>query len=116
MAVSRPRQKLQSLVAYAIAFASTCLILTGLLKLWKLDLHTPLQYNCDGLHTAMLIKAIHDHGWYLNNPRLGMPVGQAMHDFPLADSFHLLVCKAIDFCVRDWALTFNLYFLLTFPA
>src|SRR5437016_5944398 len=38
-----------------------------------------------------------------------------MHDFPSAESFHLLVIKAMTLFSSDWALLFNLYYLIGFP-
>jgi phosphoglycerol transferase len=38
-----------------------------------------------------------------------------MHDFPSADSLHLLVIKVMSWGTSDWALLYNLYFILSFP-
>jgi phosphoglycerol transferase len=62
------------------------------------------------------IKAIVDNGWCLTVPQLGAPSVLRLHDFPPQfDSLHLLVIRLMSVFIHDWALIFNLYFLLGFP-
>jgi hypothetical protein len=116
MAEPQPRRRLHSTLSYAAALAVSSLVLACLLKLWQADLSIPFQYGGDSPFTSMWIKGIHDNGWYLSNPYLGMPTGLEMHDFPMAENFHFLVIKLIDLVAGDWAVALNLYFVLTFPA
>jgi phosphoglycerol transferase len=63
----------------------------------------------------MMVKAVIDRGWYLTNPQLGAPGQLSLHDFPQADGIHLLLIKLLSCFSTDWALLFNIYFLLGFP-
>lgn len=101
--------------AYTGAIALCLLILTWVMKLWSADLKIPFGYGGDALLSGMVIKGIIDNGWYLHNNFIGMPMGLDMYDFPMADNFHFLLLKLISLIVSDYAMTLNLYFLLTFP-
>jgi phosphoglycerol transferase len=98
---------------------TACLAL--LLAIWVLDLphanlRVPFRYGGDALLPALEIKAIVDNGWCLTVPQLGAPSGLQLHDFPPQfDSVHLLAIKWMSVFIHDWALIFNLYFLLGFP-
>jgi phosphoglycerol transferase len=85
------------------------------LRLWQADLRVPFSYRGDALFFAMMVKAVVDHGWYLTNAQLGAPGVLALHDFPQADAVHLAAVKVMSLLSHDWALLFNLYFLLGFP-
>ena len=63
----------------------------------------------------MMVKAVIDHGWYLTNAQLGAPGVLTLHDFPQADGIHLLLIKLLSCFSTDWALLFNVYYLLGFP-
>ncbi len=92
-----------------------------LLSVWVLDLlhanlRVPFRYGGDALLPALEIKAIVDNGWCLTVPQLGAPSVLQLHDFPPQfDSLHLLTIKLMSVFTHDWALIFNLYFLLGFP-
>src|SRR5262245_29335120 len=105
----------RAIVEYGVAAAASLVAAFVLLKLWAADLRVPFDYHGDSNSFGMLVKSIIDHGWYLSNPDLGAPAGLQMHDFPFADNFHLLVLKVMSAFSSDWALLFNLYFLLGFP-
>src|SRR5690606_37977352 len=64
---------------------------------------------------TMLAKALVDNGWVLYNPFLGMPMGLALHDFPIPDNLHLFLMKLIALGTSHYAVVLNVYFLLTFP-
>jgi phosphoglycerol transferase len=104
-----------------IALYGGTAVLSLLAAIWVLDLpgtslRVPFRYGGDGLLPALEVKAIADNGWCLTIPQLGAPAGLRMHDFPPQfDSLHLLAVKLMSAFVHDWALTFNLYFLLGFP-
>jgi phosphoglycerol transferase len=86
------------------------------LRLWSADLHVPFNIRGDSVFFEMMVKSVVDHGWYLTNPELGAPGVLALHDFPQADAIHLLAIKVMSLLFSsDWALLFNLYFLLGFP-
>jgi len=102
--------------AYAGATALCLLILLWVMRLWRADLSIPFAYfGGDEFYYGMLIKGLLDNGWYLHNRFLGMPSGLDLHDFPEWANFHLLLMKFISFWTSDYAVVFNLYFLLTFP-
>jgi hypothetical protein len=95
--------------------ALLCLVLlTVLLRLWQVDLSVPLGYNGDSTLYQSLFKGALEHGWYLSNPNLGMPDGHALHDFPMADGLHFLAVKLLGLPFSDYAIPFNLYYLLTY--
>jgi phosphoglycerol transferase len=109
------RKVFHSLLWYLAAAVISIAVVVGVLRLWRADLWVPFCYGGDGLYTGLWIKGIIDNGWYLDNDRVGAPGGVNLADFPLADNLHFLVLKLIGLAVRDWALTLNLYYLLTFP-
>lgn len=103
----------------AAPYLATALIavlaLVRILKLWRADLRVPLSNYWDALLTQMWVKGICEHGWYLHNPDLGAPAGMDMHDFPMADNLHFLLLKLLGLATGNWAVAFNLYYLLGFP-
>ena len=100
---------------YVLTAATSLLAAVLLLKLWGADLRVPFDYGGDALSFSIVVKSVVDNGWYLHTPQVGAPFGLDMHDFPFADSLHLLVIKGMSLFTGDWALLFNLYFLLGFP-
>jgi phosphoglycerol transferase len=105
----------RALSAYLTALVLPLAAAVLLLGVRASDLRVPFNYHGDAVSYALLVKSIVDHGWYLSNPDLGAPHGLEMHDFPCADQLHLLVIKAMSAFSHDWALLFNLYFLIGFP-
>jgi phosphoglycerol transferase len=91
------------------------LLLIYVLRLWRADLHIPFQYYGDAIWNLAWVKGLLDNGWYLHNDCLGAPGGMDMHDFPLVDSLFFLTLKVLALATRDFTLTLNLFFLLTFP-
>jgi hypothetical protein len=85
------------------------------LQLWRADLRVPFSSRGDSVFFAMMVKAVVEHGWYLTNAQLGAPGVLTLHDFPQADALHLLTIKVLAAPSGDWALLFNVYFLLGFP-
>ena len=75
----------------------------------------PANYDGDGLFHQILVKGMIEHGWYLNNKSLGAPLGLQMHDFPMVDALFFVLLKLISLPSRDWGLTVNLFYFLTFP-
>jgi len=78
-------------------------------------MEVPFCYSGDGLLNSLWIKSVIEHGWYLHNPRVGMPDGLEMHDFAVGDSVHFLLMKLLGLVWPNYAVVGNLYFLLGFP-
>ena len=100
---------------YAIAVLLSLLLLVWSYHLWQADLRIPLNYDGDGLFHQILVKGMIEHGWYLNNKSLGAPLDLQIHDFPMVDALFFVLLKLISLSSRDWGLTVNLFYFLTFP-
>jgi phosphoglycerol transferase len=98
----------------AAALLSTALMVVGF-QLWRGDLKVPILYEADSLLNLMLMKGVMENGWYLTNGRLGMPLPQTMHDFPLADGLHFGFLKLLAYLFHDAAASLNAYIFLSFP-
>jgi phosphoglycerol transferase len=105
----------QTLAEYGAAILLCLVILTVVMKLWRIDLLIPILYSEDGVLIQSWIKGVIDHGWYLHNPQLGMPAGQEMYEFPLAEGLHFVFLKLIGLVIPDAGAVFNIYYFLTFP-
>lgn len=75
----------------------------------------PLGYSGDALSGGAQFKNVLETGWYEWNPDLGAPWGQHYHDFPMADNLHLIVARLLGVFTDQWAVAFNVYYILTFP-
>jgi phosphoglycerol transferase len=109
------RKTLAALAAYLGAAALSLLLAAAVLKLFKADLTVPFAYTWDGNLVGAWIKGVMENGWYLRNGFIGAPHGMEMFDYPMADSLHFLLIKLIGLFASNYAVTLNLYFLLTFP-
>ncbi len=78
---------------YALAGMLAILLVTKLSFFLRSDPRIPLTYSGDSLLVQTWCKAVVDHGWYLNNPNLGAPYGQSLHDYPLVDTLNFLILK-----------------------
>ncbi|HEV3084801.1 MAG TPA: hypothetical protein VGY66_33880, partial [Gemmataceae bacterium] len=85
------------------------------LLLGKPDLRHPLNYFGDALLCEAWVKGLLDNGWYLHNTFAGLPAIWHMEDFPMSESLHFFIMKAIGLFTHDHVKVFNLYYLLTFP-
>lgn len=102
--------------AYLLAVFLTLLFVVFTLKLWQADLRVPLTYYGEANYNAMLVKGILDHGWHVDNPTMAAPDGLNLRDVPMMDNNLLFaLIKLIGFFARDYGLTLNLFYLLTFP-
>jgi phosphoglycerol transferase len=110
-----PSTRVREWLSYAAAAAVSIYAAVFLLKLWQADLRVPIDYGGDALFNGMLVKSVVDHGRYLHNPSLGAPGGLDLNDFPIFDNLHLFIIKLMSLASHDWALLFNVYFLLGFP-
>jgi hypothetical protein len=100
---------------YVVAAVLCVLILTYSLKLWRLDIHRPLDYWGDSIMVQIWNKTIYEFGWYLKNPRLGAPYTMHMGDFPMADGLHQGIYKGLGWITPNYVVALNLFFLATFP-
>jgi hypothetical protein len=86
------------------------------LKVWRGDLHVPFAYQQETQYYLMLAKAMEDHGGYYENPSLGAPFGQDLHDFAVGtDRLNLDLLRLLGLVFGNPAAAVNLFFLLTFP-
>ncbi len=86
------------------------------LRRWETSLRIPEFQVGDGTFYNMLTKAIDENGGYLRNPLLGYPKDLTFFDYPLgADNLNLLLIRFISWFSPDFAITVNLWVLLTYP-
>ena len=94
-----------------------------LTHIWSQPLHVPFQYahapgddEEDSTLDLMLIKNVHETGWYNHNPKLNAPFEQQWAEWPMGgDLLAYTIKKGIVEVTNDVPLTFNLFWLLTFP-
>ncbi|WP_157155322.1 hypothetical protein [Diaminobutyricimonas sp. LJ205] len=85
------------------------------LDLQRANLRAPLEYQGDALAVGAHIKTVIETGWYESQPLLGAPAGQTYNDFPTADNLHFIAAKILALFTSDWAVAFNLYYIVGFP-
>jgi hypothetical protein len=114
----------RSVVAGAVLAALlSALSVTVVAHLWNAPLHVPFQYahtpgddEQDATLDMMLIKNIHETGWFNTNPALNAPFEQHWAEWPMGgDLLSYTMKKAIVETTGDVPLTLNLFWLLTFP-
>lgn len=111
--LTRPRS---DLTFYGIVCASAILLAGMLLQLWRATWSVPFLYEGDALFHLALVKRLIEGAWYLDNPVLGAPFGQVLHDLSLgADNVQLLALKTLGMLLGDAATAVNVYYVLTFP-
>ena len=117
-------RRTRSMVVGAILAALlSSLAVTAVTHLWSLPMHVPFQYahspgddEQDATLDLMLIKDIHETGWFNANPALNAPFEQHWAEWPMGgDLLAYTVKKALVDTTGDVPLTFNLFWLLTFP-
>jgi hypothetical protein len=113
--MNRNRRTAAAVAGYLLAAVASAFAAVWLLDLRRADLRVPFDYRGDALLYALTAKGVVDHGWYLRNPLLGAPFALELHDYPFADQLHHLAIKGMALVSSDWALIFNVYFLLGFP-
>jgi hypothetical protein len=103
----------------AAAYAVVAVLALGLtvfaLQAWKADLHVPFGYSADAMLNGALVKGSIEHGWIQSNPTIGLPGQLDLADFPFGETLDFGIIRVISLFARDWALSMNLFFLLTFP-
>ena len=103
-------------ISYYIIAVVLCLIfLTAILQLWNADLKIPFDYHWDTLFGGASIKGAIDTGWFSNNHFIGAPYGFQYYDVNSNVVLDNTIIKLISLVFPNWAITLNLYFLLTFP-
>jgi hypothetical protein len=123
-AAGRPRRLVLDTVVVAVVAVGLAVVL---LRVWAGDLsvpfvylepdRSPFSYAPDAPFYLMIVKGAIDHGWFLNNPSLGYPVGQALHEFPQGlDQLNLVVLQILGWVTGDTFTTANLFYLLTFAG
>lgn len=75
---------------------------------------TPLSISGDGLLASLITKTLIEDPWYLTNPRLGAPGQLDWYDFPMSDSFHILLLKFVTLWTSSYGLALNAFFILGF--
>ena len=108
---SRRRDLVVGILTAVAALVLACLAL----KVWRGDLGVPFAYRQETQYYLMLAKAMDDHGGYFQNPSLGAPFGQDLHDFAVGtDRLNLDLLRLL-LVFGSPAAAVNLFFLLTFP-
>jgi phosphoglycerol transferase len=103
-------------VTYYIISLLFCLIfLVWSMQLWSADLSVPFSYTGDAIFEGELIKGIIDNGWLYQNVFVGLPTGLVSYDYPVNAYLDFILMKLISYIFPNWALTMNVFFLLTFP-
>ncbi len=100
---------------YVLALLLCAVAAVLLLDLTHARLSVPFWYDGDALYYGAIVKAVGETGWWLDNPRLGMPFGQELHDFPMPDSLSFLLLRAMSWVVSNDVCRFNLFYLASFP-
>jgi phosphoglycerol transferase len=114
---SPPASHSAAAIRYLAAAALSGGLAAIVLEVWNADPSIPLvqRLSGDALFYEMLVKGMIDNGGYLHNRFLGMPWGQELYDYPLADQLHLLVLKLLSPLAGGPGAAINLYFLASFP-
>lgn len=119
------------MAGYAGTAVFSLVILAVILAPWKADWTVPFGYawrdartsgraldpggSGDVLLFSALIKGVQENGWFLHNPHLGAPGGLELEDYPFLDNLHFLILKGLSVFTSHFGITYNLFFVLTFP-
>ena len=106
----------KEIVLYLVALALTALLMDSLLHLKGSHTRTvPYGYSGDSLIYSYIIKAIVTKGWFWTNDSLGAPGVMLFRDYPYPDNIQFLLIKVIGWFTGHYALTYNIFYLLTYP-
>jgi phosphoglycerol transferase len=110
----RPKRIGREAVAVGlIGLATACVQL----RVWRAHLSEPFTSGGDGNFYAMVVQGLARHGKYFDNPDLGWPFAQQLHDLPQgADNFNYLILRGLVAIVRSPWGAINSYFLLSFAT
>ena len=100
--------------------AIVCIVIASVICFWGMRLGTadwtsPFSYHSDTLAMIPVVKETVERSNYRTTPRLGAPGIQQLYDFPISEPLHLSIIWLIGQVIRNPIVTFNLYYLLTFP-
>jgi hypothetical protein len=111
-----PRPQRIGREALAVGFVGLVMACAQL-RVWRARLSEPFTSGGDGNFYAMVVQGLARHGQYFDNPDLGWPFAQQLHDLPQgADNFNYLLLRGIVAVTRSpWA-AINVFFLLTFAT
>jgi hypothetical protein len=94
-------------IAFALAFVVN--------RIWRADLNAPLAYGNDSIQYLMYSKAIHDHGWFLENALLGAPFQLLMYDWAEGGWASMIGVVLLNAATDSWVLAHNLFYLIGYP-
>ena len=100
---------------YLISLLLCLVFLIWVMQLWSADLSVPFSYGGDAIFEGELIKGVIDNGGLNQNVYVGMPSGLLSYDYPINAYLDFFLMKLISYIFPNWALTMNIFFLLTFP-
>jgi len=104
-----------AVAAYVGTGLLSLLLLALCLQLYNADLRVPLIYNGDGFQVSIMVKGIIDNGNWFFNYYTGAPGGCEWYDFPIPNLLDFLMFRVISWIFPSYALTLNIYYILTFP-
>jgi len=107
------RKLLRSSAPYVLQAAFLVMLLYGVLQFWRFDFDVQFNYLGDSLWYAVLSKSIVQNGWTYHVPQLAAPYGLDAVSFPSMTNFDWLIMKAIAIVIRNPAVLFNSFWLLT---
>jgi phosphoglycerol transferase len=85
------------------------------LGLSRHDMSIPFEYAHDAFLVNVPIKTMVQEGWWLENSKLGAPLGMDFYDYPSNPSIHLALLKLMTLFETDSFRLMNYYYLLSFP-
>ena len=100
-----------------ISLITVSLILAYItLDLKNSNLSVPLSYSGDSLFIGYNVKTIQEFGWWFKNPKVGMPFGATVYDFPLYfDSLSFFIIKFLLIIFGNWGKAINVFYIIQFP-
>ena len=102
---------------FASGAAAATLAVAGVViaqELWRVTPAIPLGYVSDGQLFLAMTKATLEHGWYLNPPELGFPLGSHWHDYPVAsgDTAHLAQLRVLSPLSDNYVVVLHAFYVL----
>lgn len=111
-----PRTARHNVATYGVAILFSVILTVYFHELWRANLEVPFAYGVnDELTVAVGAKSLIENPWVFYNPRLGMPFGSTMYDYPQPDVFHYAVMKLLALTTSQFGVVMNVFYLLSFP-
>ncbi|MCC6275592.1 MAG: hypothetical protein IT569_07030, partial [Leptospiraceae bacterium] len=106
-------------IYYSILITTVCIVFHFVTGFFSLNFSVPAAYlGSDYLPIFYQIKSLINHDWFpftgIHSERLGFPFGSDWNDYPMNHSLFYLIIYFIGIFSKDWAIVFNLYWLITF--